>query len=185
MPTPHDFELMRAAFRDVHAARLHGFALLVTRGDRPAAASAASHALDEGMRHIAELRHPERAAAWLRASVVRGLGRRRLHAPASVGPLAGMGVDDALLRSLRALSLRQRAAIIASAVEGFDALDVATILGTAPAGARRAVAEARRRFLATAADAGEEVRYGPLADRVLLVAARGFSPRHPRVERLS
>ena len=32
-------DLIRAAFRDLHGARLHGFALLVTLGDRANAAA--------------------------------------------------------------------------------------------------------------------------------------------------
>ena len=60
-------ELMRAAFRDLHGTRLHGFALLVTLGDRAHAARLTrGDALAAGMAQAAALRHPERAAAWLR-----------------------------------------------------------------------------------------------------------------------
>src|SRR4026207_1016269 len=41
-------DLLRAAFRDLHGARLYGFALLVARGDRARAAQAASTALAAG-----------------------------------------------------------------------------------------------------------------------------------------
>lgn len=176
MPTPQDLELMRAAFRDVHAARLHGFALLVTLGDRPRASAAAGRALAEGSRRMSELRHPDRAAAWLRSRVLRRLSGG--HFSASLGPLRALGVDDALLEALRELPVRERAALVASSVEGFDALDVATILGVSSVAARRLLSAARRRFAtAYAAAPDDELRYGPLADRVLLVAARGFAPR--------
>lgn len=178
MPTPQDLELMRAAFRDVHAARLHGFALLIALGDRAAAMAAAGRALAEGTRRMSELRHPERAAAWLRWRVVRRLAAR--HPSGSLSSLRGLGVDEALFHGLQALSLRERAALVASSIEGFAPLDVATILGVSPVAARRVAATARRRFAAAyAASPSGEVSYGPLADRVLLVAARGFVPRPP------
>ena len=70
-PSPNSTaEAMRAAFRELHGRRLHGFALLLTLGDRPSAARLASEALADGAMRVEELRHPERAAAWLRHRVV-------------------------------------------------------------------------------------------------------------------
>jgi hypothetical protein len=62
--------LPRAAFRDLHGSRLYGFALIVAMGERQWAAQAATQALAEGELRLPELRHPERAAAWLRRRVV-------------------------------------------------------------------------------------------------------------------
>src|ERR1041384_1046480 len=60
---PSDEEgMLRAAFREAHGARLHGFALVVTLGDEQLAATLAVDALDAGVRHADALRHPERAA---------------------------------------------------------------------------------------------------------------------------
>src|SRR6187431_2709085 len=63
-------DVLRAAFRELHGRRLHGFALLLTLGDRPGAARLASEALAAGAMRVDELRHPERAAAWLRHRLV-------------------------------------------------------------------------------------------------------------------
>ncbi|MEA2650619.1 MAG: hypothetical protein QOI85_340, partial [Chloroflexota bacterium] len=78
-------ELVRAAFRDLHGTRLHGFALLVTLGDHARAARLAGEAIAAGTARTSELRHPERAAAWLRRRVTRNAerrGRRELGNPA-------------------------------------------------------------------------------------------------------
>lgn len=76
---PGDPDLLLAAFRDLHAARLHGFALVLALGERPTAANLAA----ETLRHVApdapRLRHPERAAAALRAELYRRA--RRLGLP--------------------------------------------------------------------------------------------------------
>ena len=92
-------------------------------------------------------------------------------------------MDDAVYRGLAALSLDARAALIASAVERFDPIDVETIIDAAPAATRHALAEARRRYLRAAAgdDSDEEVDAvadeprGELATRVGNVARRAFS----------
>ena len=96
-------ELVRAAFRDLHGARLYGFALLVTLGDRGRAARLSATALAAGASRLADLRHPERAAAWLRARVladaartVRSPGRGRL-VPEALAAVEPLGVDTAML----------------------------------------------------------------------------------------
>lgn len=152
-PTPHfDDELLRAAFRDVHGARLHGFALLVTLGERHIAADAAGEALADGARHAHELRHPERAAAWLRAHVFRALRRGRF------GPgtgdeterrraLATISVDERMYEALARLSTAERAALVVSNVERLDPVDVETVLAAERRDTQRLVRQARQRYL--------------------------------------
>jgi hypothetical protein len=92
-------------------------------------------------------------------------------------------VDDAVYRGLAALSLDARAALVASEVERFDPIDVETIIDAAPAATRHALAEARRRYLRSAAgdDSDAEVEAavgeptGELATRVRDIARRAFS----------
>ena len=177
---------MAAAFRDLHGPRLHGFTLLVTLGDTRLAERTAGFALAAGAAQAAALRHPERAAAWLRARALRTLReqrrfRRSLGAGERRATLAPLGVDEAAYRGLAALDLNARAALVASGIERFDPIDVETILDAAPAATRRIVAEARKRYLRFAggsadgepAAAGEPM--GELAGRVHKVATRAFS----------
>ncbi len=187
-PAPaQDDALLAAAFRDLHGARLHGFAILVTLGDRHSAERAAGFALAAGAEQAAALRHPERAAAWLRARVLRALDRARwlrgsTPVEARRAVLAPLGVDEAVHRGLAALSIDARAALVASAIERFEPIDVETILDAAPAATRHTVAEARNRYLRYAtggsnpgADAALDQPTGDLASRVQGVAARAFS----------
>ena len=179
-----EVDLLRAAFRDVHGARLHGFALLVSLGDRHRAAAVAGAALGEGIRRARELRHPERAAAYLRHLAVRSLRRdgSRRGGPAPDerrGVLRGLGVDDVAFDGLAALTALERAALVASAVEGFDPIDVETILGSTPAEAHRTVARARRRYLAAALAAGQahpghRAEAGALTARIDRLAAQAI-----------
>jgi hypothetical protein len=94
-----------------------------------------------------------------------------------------LGVDEAAFRGLAALSLDARAALVASAIEGFDPIDIETILDVSPATARHAVAEAVKRYVRSAgttapAERGEpdDSSSGELASRVRDVAARAFAP---------
>lgn len=177
MPKPPDDDLLGTAFRDMHATRLNGFALLVSLGDRHRAAAASAHALAEGRQRIHELRHPERAAAWLRARVLRSLRRGTHTESPSLAALRPIGVDEHLLAGLAGLSTTERAALVASSVERFGAADVEMILDAAPAATRRIVAAARARYLAASETADQAAfRSGPLTERVLMVAARGFAP---------
>lgn len=186
MSAPHDDELLRGAFCEMHGTRLHGFALLVTLGDRSRAAQLSGEALHEGALQVHELRHPERAAAWLRARVLQSLRRRslrrpaRLTAAARLASLRAMGVDEQVLRALWALSLTDRGALVASTVERLEPADVQTVLGRGPSAALRATVTARRRYLeahAAAARLADEraAGSGPLTERVLLVAARALA----------
>lgn len=178
-----DDDLLRAAFCDLHGSRLHGFALLVSLGDARRAERATGDALAVGSRHAAALRHPERAAAWLRA---RALGRLR-HANLFPGSqstsarraaLARLGVDEATFNGLASLSLVGRAAVAATIIERFEPMDVETILGTSSSATRRVVARATRRYLAAVAGSqvdGDTTPAGELSRRVHDVAERAFA----------
>jgi hypothetical protein len=176
-----EVDLLRAAFRDVHGARLHGFALLVSLGDRARAGAAAGAALGEGIRRARELRHPERAAAQLRHLVLESLrsdasGRGAPPPDERRHVLHGLGVDETAFDGLAALAPLERAALVASAVEGFDPIDLETILGSSPADAHRTVARARRRYLAAVlaaarAQPDHPVAAGALTARIDRLAA--------------
>lgn len=147
---PGDPDLLLAAFRDLHAARLHGFALVLALGERATAADLAA----ETFRHIApdapRLRHPERAAATLRAELfrrARRMGLPRSAEEAGRTALAQLGIDGPTATALAALNLADRAAVLAAEVERFGEEDVATILGTSTVRARRLARVARGRFL--------------------------------------
>ncbi|HEV8251817.1 MAG TPA: hypothetical protein VGQ66_00390 [Candidatus Limnocylindria bacterium] len=186
-PAQYDDATLAAAFRDLHGPRLHGFAILVTLGDQQLAERVAGFSLAAGARQAAALRHPERAAAWLRARTLRALHEPR--APGRSTPvearraaLATLGVDESVYHGLAALGIDARAALVASAIERFDPIDVETILAAAPAATRHAVAEARSRYMRFAVKgSGEEAGPAPdepigeLAARVQEVSARAFS----------
>ena len=165
---PPDDEWVRAAFHELHGRSLHGFALLLTLGDLARAARLAGTALSEGMARVDELRHPERAAAWLRARVVRAAGSRRSsHARVSPVALGGLGADASVTAGLAALELLERAAFIAALIESLDQRDVAVVVGRDGARLRSLLMSARRRYLAAylrVAPEGE--RGGPLTDRL-------------------
>ena len=173
-PRNEPSDALRAAFRELHGRRLHGFALLLTLGDRVGAAQLAAGALSAGAARLEELRHPERAAAWLRAHLVRAAhgmrfedARRgdRLHT------LAELGVDQAMLAGLTALRQPERAALIASGIERLDRRDVARIVGRDGDRLDRLLEQARRRYAVAYAAAGKELPpAGPLTDRVHEVA---------------
>jgi DNA-directed RNA polymerase specialized sigma24 family protein len=175
-------DLLREAFGDLHGPRLHGFALLVGLGDAPRAERAAAMALDAGEAHATALRHPERAAAWLRARVLKSLrartGGSSVTAATRRADLAPLGVQGPAFDGLAALSPPERAALVAAMIEGFEAIDVEVILDMSPAAARRTAARARARYRSAAARA--ELRPSPpapggLAQRVRRVAGRALS----------
>jgi DNA-directed RNA polymerase specialized sigma24 family protein len=179
-------DLLRAAFRDLHAARLHGFALLVTFGDRARAAQAAANTMATGSQRAAELRHPERAAAWLRREVLKELR----HTPASRhltpaerhAALLDLGAAEPAIAALGDLTSDRRAALVAGIVERFALTDVATILDTNLVGAQRALHSARRAYQSAAAHWMHELPNaamagGALADRIDHLAALAVGPR--------
>lgn len=190
-PSHYDDATLAAAFRELHGARLHGFAMLVALGDQRSAERAAGFALASGAGQAAALRHPERAAAWLRARTLRGLHEQRwlsrsVRVEARRAALERLGVDDAVFRGLAGLGMDARAALVASAIERFDPIDVETILRAAPGAARHAVSQARSRYLRFAssrsdgAEPGPDQPAGEIARRVESVATRAFSAEAPR-----
>lgn len=175
-------ELVQAAFRDLHGTRLHGFALLVTLGDRARAARLAGEAIAAGAVRTSELRHPERAAAWLRRRVTRNAGRGGRRARGrSAGDdrhaLEELGVDLAAFAGLSSLTMRQRAALVADSVERLDRGDVATIIGVGGVRLDRLIRNARARYAARVAEAldGASARSGPTAERIQAIAARALA----------
>jgi len=169
-------ETLRDAFRDLHGPRLHGFALLATLGDRALAARLSAEALTTGAARADDLRHPERAAAWLRAHVVRSLPRR-LRTPSPAERRAGlepMGIDAAVVVGLAVLGVHERAALVASDVERLDRHDVETIVGRRGGGLDRLLARARRDYAAAYADVPDVSpgAGGPIESQVATVAAR-------------
>jgi len=166
------------AFEELHGARLHGFALLVTLGDRESAARLARGALVAGRARATALRHPERAAAWLRAWVVRS-ARDRSPRSETIGArrvaLEDLGVDEATFAALAGLSLRERAALVATIIERLDQRDVATIVGVDGDALERLLARGRVRYMtARAAQDQAPPTPGPYVDHLAGVAARAL-----------
>jgi DNA-directed RNA polymerase specialized sigma24 family protein len=166
---------VRGAFRDLHGRRLHGFALLLTLGDRPTAARLASTALAAGAARIGELRHPERAAAWLRQRVVEDA--RSVRGQRGDGQvLAELGADESVSTSIAVLDRLERAVLIASAIERLDRRDVAVIVGRDGAALDRLLRRARERYLrAHAATVPGEPPEGPIAAHVQRLARRALT----------
>ena len=110
-----------ADFRELHGGQLHGFALLLTLGDRSAAAKLAADALTEGSVRAHELQHPRQATAWLRHSVLAAAKAYRTDPngdePARRATLRALGVNDEAFAALSALGMLERAAVVASSVE--------------------------------------------------------------------
>jgi DNA-directed RNA polymerase specialized sigma24 family protein len=178
--TPVDVQ--QAAFRDLHGPRLHGFALLITLGDRSLAARIAGEAIAAGAERVSELSHPERAAAWLRRRVLRQ-ARRLSGRPTSSGgghrraALEELGVDAAAFASLAGLDILERAALVASTVERLDQRDVATIVGMDGTPLDRLVRRSRTDAVrsGTRALSGRGSSDGPIAARVRAIAARAMA----------
>ena len=175
-------DLLREAFDDIHGRRLHGFALLVALGDGERAEHAAGMALSAGEEQATALRHPERAAAWLRARVLSSLRARTIgSSPTDLARrdnLAGLGVGGPAFDGLAALSPAERAALVASLIEGFEPIDVETILNLGPTATKRITARAREHYQLAATQAeppGIGTASGSLAHRVQQVAGRALS----------
>jgi hypothetical protein len=183
--------MLADAFRDLHGPRLHGFAMLITLGDERAAERAARRALAAGVERASALRHPERAAAWLRARTLRDLNRwprgRSIPRTSRQEVLASLGVDDDVYQGLTAMKVRARAALVASAVERFASIDIETILGAGPAATRQAVAKARVSYLRVVGAEPGTLREMPAPDeggeltrRVQAVVGRAMSAKGGR-----
>lgn len=170
-------EVAREAFRELHGRRLHGFALLLTLGDRALAAGLTADALAAAAGRTPELRHPERAAAWLRAHVVHAMPRRhQAPSPADEGAvLDPLGVDRAVATALAALKVPERAAVVAADVERLDPRDVETVTGRRGAALERLLADSRRRYIdayASTPSVAAPGSDGLLVRRIRAVAAR-------------
>jgi DNA-directed RNA polymerase specialized sigma24 family protein len=166
-----DVEAMRSAFAQLHARSLHGFALLLVPGEAARARELATASLAAGLTNVLALRHPERAAAWLRADVLRA-ARRRRSTSATRGDtraLVQLGMAPEVGEALARLDLEQRAAVIAADVERLDPRDVDTILGRNRDSGARFLARARRRYLA--AFSGPPSSPGPVSQRISAIAA--------------
>lgn len=172
---PLDTDPIRDAFLDMHGRSLHGFTLLLCLGDRRVAAELASDALADATDRLGELRHPERAAAWLRAHIVRAAPRRPRLRPDTTAALAEIGAEERVVQALAALRPRERAALIATAIERLDLRDVGVIVGRDGARLDALVASARQRYLrAYLRVAGEVSLDGPIAARVHETAQRAI-----------
>lgn len=176
-PSAPSADLVRAAFRELHARRLHGFTLLLVLGNRAQAAHLATGALTAASERVEALRHPERAAAWLRQHVVKhARGSRRGDHPVDPHLLHDLGADAGVVAGLALLELRDRAALIANAIERLDRRDVAVIVGRDGTALDRILRRARERYVdgyiavgpAPAAD-------GPLTARIHSLAQRSMT----------
>lgn len=164
-----------ADFIELHGDRLLGFAMLVTLGDAHLAGKLSAQALRDGVDGLDQLRHPVRAAAWLRSRVTKAAGRpawghQRPGETERRDALRPLGIDAPTYDALGSLSPRSRAAVVATAVEGFAPADVFEIVGS-----DERVRSARRAYL-TAYAAASQARDasppdGELAARVRAVAA--------------
>lgn len=137
--------------------RLRGFAMLVALGDQPAATSAWRSALDAAARRRQPLRHP---AGWMRRRIMRRLDHglwahveRRLPAASEEldverrATLRAFGASDAVISGLRALSVPERAAVVAQEIEHLDAADIGEMLGRKDAALLRFLAHALSRYV--------------------------------------
>ena len=153
-----------AAFREVHQRRLHGFALLLTLGDRRRARELTEGALRAAEPRVAELTHPERAAAWLRRQLTKdadrsGVGGRWWRVlggkpkPGAADGLPEIGATKATLDGLAVLNLTDRAVLILHEVEGFRQADVADALETGRTALEERLRRARSKYARAYADA--------------------------------
>jgi hypothetical protein len=163
---------------DPTAARLEGFALIVTLGDRERAAAVVREAWTSTEQDTADDVTP----AELRRRILHALRIRRNRAASPTdaarrGALEQLHVSDAAFAGLAALNQRQRAAIVAAWVERASREDLTTILELDGERLERFVAQAGRRYLrvAGAADALGASEPGPAQSKVQAVRERLFA----------
>lgn len=178
---PMEDRSLHDAFVELHGDRLFGFALLVTLGDATLAGSITAQALAQGVERMDRLRHPERAAAWLRANVTRAAkgpawGHQRPSEMERRDALGPLGVDPTTYDALSSLDARARAAITATAIEGFNTADVHEIVGS-DSYVRKARRDYMTAFVAAAKTRGTTTPAGSLAERVDDVASPVLHPR--------
>lgn len=93
--------------------------------------------------------------------------------PTRRAALTALGVNDEAHAALSALSTLERAAVVASGVEGLDEPDVARVVGLDPERSRRLVRDALRRAITAAtAEPSEAGPDGPIVARTREIAAR-------------
>ena len=167
-------------FRELHGPTLHGFALLLTLGDQAMAEELAANALAAGAARAREHELAGEAPAWLRHSVLRDAKRR--HSDTNYeetirrAALEALGVDRNAFAALNVLTVLERAAIVASSVEGLAQRDVATVLGLNEERSQRIVRDALRRATRAAiahpleSDAG-----GRMVTRIREIAAQALA----------
>lgn len=144
-----------AAFRDVHRPRLLAFTLVYLLGDRARAERATDAALAAAAGSVEKLRHPERAAAWLRHHIVRSSGLRPSASANGQAAMARIGIGASRFAGLSALDPCERAALLANDVEGLDFRDVATVVGCGPRSLERLLERARRKYVVARAKAAQ------------------------------
>jgi hypothetical protein len=155
-------------------AALHGFALILTIGDRSQSASVAARALADAAPADPEV-DPSRVTTWLRARVLRDVRRlprdARLTSDDRFAALHELGVERSTTEALAGLSLDERAALIAASVERHELSAVATIIGKSPVEARRILRAARAgyRDAALAAQAKPRITSPPTTGIALRV----------------
>lgn len=173
---PASPDVVLNAFRELHGPRLHGFALLLTLGDRRRAALLAGDAIAQARPRLSELRHPERAAAWLRERVVRMAASddRDVTTADRLTALADLGITPPALAGLSGLSRIERAGLIATSIERLDARDVAIIVGRDGDRLDALLRRARQRYLRGASAAPDDLAgpLGPIGRRIAASAAR-------------
>jgi len=172
---------LRDAFRELHGQRLHGFALLLTLGDRAIAARLAADTIAAGSARAASLRHPERAAAWLRERVLRDAPGRLRRGRSQSRPerhhaLGDLGADEGAIAGLEILDVRERAVLVAAMVERLDRRDVQTIVGVDGIRLDRLLRRANARYTSAMAafQPGVPIEGGPITARVRSVATRAL-----------
>jgi DNA-directed RNA polymerase specialized sigma24 family protein len=165
----------------LHGERLYGFALILELGDAERAAVLASDAIDAGLTRLAQLRHPERAAAWLRGRVLAAHGRGRRSSATDAArrsaELEAIGIGERVRKALAALTPTERAALVADQVERLSPLDTATIVRIRGRRLNRLLTRARLGYVAafgSAPHASSGTGDGPLARRVRAIAARAL-----------
>lgn len=164
---PAGTDALRDAFIALHARNLDGFALLMCLGDLHLARRLAGEALAAGLEHLSEHRHPERAAAWLRARVVAALPRQVRIEARGIDALAEIGAVEAVARALAQLPRVERAAFVAREIEGFDLRDAAVVIGRDAVALDALLAAARQRYLRAYLDLNPPLPpIGPITQRV-------------------
>jgi DNA-directed RNA polymerase specialized sigma24 family protein len=176
-------EVQPNASLERHAAHLHGFALLMTLGDRDTAASLADQVLSAAAQDDSSA--VDRPAAELRRRMLHRMritrGRGSPTADASHREaLEPLHVSSAAFAGLGALNPRERAAVVAAWIERYPREDLATILELDGDRLDTFVARATRRYLKAASSAPGDVgtpdarmhEPGPATNRVLAVRER-------------